>query len=189
LQTTTGSLYKQEPHYSFFNPVCNMKNKETSKETNNTEDNKPSLEDWIPKVTMSERTSPFYPTSEEVQGQFNEMNLGVQSKEEKVQHTVANITNDTVQTVPEEQIVYTESKRTTSKQRKESLEEYRQTFLQVPKLENRKPVFVSCEMRDRLDEIARKLGGRKMSVSGFIENLVRHHLEMYQEDIESWKKL
>ena len=189
MQTTTGSLYKQEPHYSFFNPVCNMKNKETSKETNNTEDNKPSLEDWIPKVTMSERTSPFYPTSEEVQGQFNEMNLGVQSKEEKVQHTVANITNDTVQTVPEEQIVYTGSKRTTNKQRKESLEEYRQTFLLVPKLENRKPVFISCEMRDRLDEIARKLGGRKMSVSGFIENLVRHHLEMYQEDIESWKRL
>jgi hypothetical protein len=44
-------------------------------------------------------------------------------------------------------------------------------------------------MRDKLDDIVRKLGGRKMSVSGLIENLVRHHLEIYMEDFESWKKL
>lgn len=80
-------------------------------------------------------------------------------------------------------------KRTSSKQRKESLEQYRETFLQVPKLEDRKPVFVSSEVRDRLDEIVRRLGGRKMSVSGFIENLARHHLELYNEDVENWKKL
>lgn len=80
-------------------------------------------------------------------------------------------------------------KRTGSKQRKESLEQYRETFLQVPKLEDRKPVFVSRETRDRLDEIVRKLGGRKMSVSGFVENLARHHLELYNEDVENWKKL
>ncbi|WP_255412404.1 DUF3408 domain-containing protein [Dysgonomonas sp. Marseille-P4361] len=81
------------------------------------------------------------------------------------------------------------SKRVSGKQRKESLEEYRQTFLVVPRLEDRKPVFVSREVRDRLDEIVRKLGGRRMSVSGFVENLARHHLEIYREDIDSWKKL
>lgn len=80
-------------------------------------------------------------------------------------------------------------KRISSKQRKESLEEYQQTFLSVPTLEDRKPVFISREVRDRLDEIARKLGGRRMSVSGFIENLARHHLEIYQDDVEGWKKL
>ena len=69
------------------------------------------------------------------------------------------------------------------------MEEYKEIFLHVPKLEDRKPVFVSSEVRDSLDEIVRKLGGRRMSVSGFIENLVRHHLELYQEDVESWKKL
>ena len=83
----------------------------------------------------------------------------------------------------------TVSKRTSGKQRKESLEEHRETFLQVPKLDDRKPVFVSREVRDRLDEIVRKLGGRKMSVSGFIENLALHHLETYHEDFEIWRKL
>lgn len=81
------------------------------------------------------------------------------------------------------------SKRTSGKQRKESLEEYKQTFLSVPTLEDRKPVFISCEVRDKLDEIVRKLGGRRMSVSGFIENLARNHLETYQGEVESWKKL
>lgn len=75
------------------------------------------------------------------------------------------------------------------RQKRASLEEYRQTFLRVPRIENRKPVFVSCEVRDRLDEIVRKLGGRRMSVSGLIENLARHHLETYGEDIERWRKL
>ena len=80
-------------------------------------------------------------------------------------------------------------KRISSKQRKESLEEYQQTFLSVPKLEDRKPVFISWDVRDGLDEIVRKLGGRRMSVSGFIENLARHHLEIYRDDVEMWKKL
>ena len=75
------------------------------------------------------------------------------------------------------------------KQKRATLEEYRQTFLRVPRIENRKPVFVSCEVRDRLDEIVRRLGVRRMSVSGLMENLARHHLETYGEDIERWRKL
>ena len=75
------------------------------------------------------------------------------------------------------------------KQQRATLEEYRQAFLRVPRIENRKPVFVSCEVRDRLDEIVRRLGGRRMSVSGLIENLARHHLETYGDDIERWRKL
>lgn len=75
------------------------------------------------------------------------------------------------------------------KKKGEALEQYRQTFLQVPKIDDRKPVFVSCDTRDRLDEIVRRLGGRKMSVSGLIENLALHHLALYGEDIERWRKL
>ena len=83
----------------------------------------------------------------------------------------------------------TASKRISSKQRKLSLEEYRATYLQVPRIEDRKPVFVSREVRDRLDEIVRRLGGRRMSVSGLLENLARLHIATYQDDIEQWRKL
>ncbi len=80
-------------------------------------------------------------------------------------------------------------KRISSKQRRLSLDEYRATYLQVPKIVNRKPVFVSEKLRDELDRIVRTLGGRGMSASGLIENLVRLHLEAYREDIGQWRKL
>ena len=70
-------------------------------------------------------------------------------------------------------------KRISGKQRKASLEEYQQTFLQVPRIDD----------RNRLDRVVRILGGRRMSVSGIIENIVRHHLSLYEKDFEAWRKL
>ena len=80
-------------------------------------------------------------------------------------------------------------KRISSKQRRLSLDEYRTTYLQVPKIINRKPVFVSETVRDELDRVVRYLGGKGMSASGLIENLVRLHLDAYRNDIEQWRKL
>ena len=80
-------------------------------------------------------------------------------------------------------------RRVSSKQRRLSLEEYRNTYLKVPIIKDRKPVFLSCEVRDRLDDYVHKLGGRKMSVSGLLENIARQHLALYDEDFEQWRKL
>ena len=80
-------------------------------------------------------------------------------------------------------------KRISSKQRRLSLGEYRTTYLKVPKIINRKPVFVSETVRDELDRVVRYLGGKGMSASGLIENLVRLHLDAYRNDIEQWRKL
>lgn len=77
----------------------------------------------------------------------------------------------------------------TSKQRKASLQEYQQSFLIVPKITDRKTVFISDELRRSVVDVVRKLGTEKSSVSGFVENLVRNHLSEYKDDIESWKKL
>jgi hypothetical protein len=70
-----------------------------------------------------------------------------------------------------------------------SLDEYRTTFLPVPKITDRQPVFVSRNVRDRIDSLVRRLGERKMNVSGFLENLARHHLDLYSDDLEQWKRL
>lgn len=88
---------------------------------------------------------------------------------------------------PEE--VAVPQKRVSSKQRRLSLDEYRTAYLQVPKITDRKPVFVSGEVRDSLDRVVRYFGSRGMSASGMVENLVRLHLETYREDIEQWRKL
>lgn len=82
------------------------------------------------------------------------------------------------------------ARRVSSKQRKLSLDEYRATFLQVPRIVNRRPVFVSEEVRQKLDLIVLRLSDtRRMSVTGLLENICRHHIAMYEDDIEQWRKL
>ena len=80
-------------------------------------------------------------------------------------------------------------RRISGKQRRASLEEYKESFLPVPSIEDRKPVFLSRSTRDALDRIVRMFGERKMSVSGLVENIARQHLATYGEDIEAWRKL
>ena len=80
-------------------------------------------------------------------------------------------------------------RRISGKQRRASLEEYKETFLTVPSIEDRKPVFLSRSTRDALDRIVRMFGERRMSVSGLVENIARQHLATYGEDIEAWRKL
>lgn len=111
---------------------------------------------------------------------IHEQVTGAES-DDKAQETVTDTGN-----IPVERTI---ARRISSKQRRLSLDEYRATYLQVPKIADRKPVFVSGEVRDRLDEIVRRLGGRGMSASGLIENLARLHIEAYREDIEQWRKL
>ncbi|MCL2650491.1 MAG: DUF3408 domain-containing protein [Candidatus Azobacteroides sp.] len=94
---------------------------------------------------------------------------------------------DTV--VTSEQSIQSETKQTGSKQRKASLEEFRQQFMQTPKIDNRKPAFISETIRNDLDRIVRLFGERGLSVSGLVENLTRHFLEIYKDDVEQWRKM
>lgn len=66
--------------------------------------------------------------------------------------------------------------------------DYRKVFLTTPKLEDRKTVFISRSTRDSLEKIARRLGDRKMSVSGFLENMANHHLKEYKDEINKLYK-
>ena len=83
----------------------------------------------------------------------------------------------------------TPMKRVSSKQRRLSFGEYRSAYLSVPKIENRMPVFISASLRDELDKIARRLGGKRMSASGIVENMVKHHLVTYGDELKEWYKL
>ena len=70
-------------------------------------------------------------------------------------------------------------KRISGKQRKATLEEYQQTFLQVPRIDDRKPVFVSSDVRDRLDrgELKNRSPSRELSY-----NLVKRWGQMIFEN-------
>lgn len=97
--------------------------------------------------------------------------------------------SDTITTTDKSTVSDDNTKRSNLRQRKAAFEEYRRLFLTTPKIKHRKPVFISEDIRERLDEIARRLGYKGMSASGFLENMAIHHLKMYEEDIELWRKL
>ncbi|MFR9546815.1 MAG: DUF3408 domain-containing protein [Rikenellaceae bacterium] len=96
-------------------------------------------------------------------------------------------TESTEQTKPSE--TSSSTRRTTQRQRKESMAEYRQIFLTPPKIIDRQTIFISRELRDKIDRIVRQIGDRKLSVSGFVQNVLQHHLEMYGDDIERWRRM
>jgi hypothetical protein len=95
----------------------------------------------------------------------------------------------TISTIETQSVADSDPIRRTAKQRKSELDEYRQRYMSIPRIEDRKPVFVSRATRDRLDLIVRLLGERGMSVSGLIENIALHHLSTHEADIEHWRKI
>lgn len=115
-------------------------------------------------------------------------NLSQQNKEEIISQTAEPSQPSQPAEKPTEPLSIS-AKRISQKQRKASLEEYKNSFLNPPKITDRKTVYLSAETRDRLDEIVRRLGERGSSVSGFIENMAREHLDTYHDEIEQWKRL
>lgn len=116
--------------------------------------------------------------------------MPAQEHEDVQAGTDENMNEQTGETVQENtdgspQVVH----RISGKQRRASLEEYKATFLPVPTIGNRKSVFLDLNTRDALDRIVSLFGNRRMSVSGLVENIARHHLDTYGEDIEAWRKL
>ena len=156
------------------------------------------LEDYLPSMNRrepereatTEEASLFPSLSEPDTSEVQAMAFEVtQADEQDVCENVANENAEMASVEDDATIERTIVRRVSSKQRRLSLEEYRNTYLQVPKIADRKPVFVSREVRDRLDDIVRRLGGRDMSVSGLVENLARQHLAIYGNDIDQWRKL
>ena len=131
-------------------------------------------------------------TEAELRAFISESPIASASKEQKEQteHNSTVAPSEGLNPSPATDTPSSVARRVSSKQRKLSLDEYRATFLQVPRIVNRRPVFVSEEVRQKLDLIVLRLSDtRRMSVTGLLENICRHHIAMYEDDIEQWRKL
>lgn len=138
------------------------------------------INDYLPSSAQDDRTNRLDNIVKEQMGQWDFKKRGKISESTELPQL-------TTPSVPTESTEPT--RRTSSKQRKASLDEYREQFLRTPKITDRQPVFISRAIRDRIDDIVRRLGERRMSVSGFLENLANHHLELYAEEVGQWKRL
>ena len=76
-----------------------------------------------------------------------------------------------------------------AKSHKEDLAAFRDTYLQPVRISHRKAVYVSDETQQRLDFVVRRIGLRGASISGYVERVLREHLDGYKDSIEQWRKL
>ena len=75
-----------------------------------------------------------------------------------------------------------------TKDRKQ-LSEFQGRYLQPFRNSHRKAVYVSEETQRKLDFVVRKIGEQGASVSGYVEQVLREHLDQYKDDVERWRKL
>ena len=73
----------------------------------------------------------------------------------------------------------------TPRRRKGGTGDYRETYFQKVELADRQPLYVSRTTHEKLMRIVTVIGGRKVTVSSYVENILLRHFEQYQEEINT----
>ncbi|KAA6304509.1 hypothetical protein EZS27_043844, partial [termite gut metagenome] len=61
--------------------------------------------------------------------------------------------------------------------------DYEDVFLTRNELRNRQGLYIDKDNYEILQTLVRSVRNRQLSVSGLVDNIVRHHIERYGEDI------
>jgi hypothetical protein len=69
------------------------------------------------------------------------------------------------------------------KRKKNNSEDYQELFFKRIELIDRQPLYVSRITHEKLSKIVSVIGGRKATVSSYVENILLRHFEHYQDEI------
>ena len=85
----------------------------------------------------------------------------------------------------DEQAIEFETKaRESAKKKKQSVTDYESVFLIRNELQNRQGLYINKENYDTLQSLINVIRRKsKLSVSGLVDNIIRHHIDLYEEDI------
>ena len=110
---------------------------------------------------------------------------GVPSKEDNKPNDAPH-TNLASQVTQEEQQTETvQVEKPTPRKRKGGSGDYRETYFQKVELADRQPLYVSRTTHEKLMRIVTVIGGRKVTVSSYVENILLRHFEQYQDEINT----
>ena len=93
-----------------------------------------------------------------------------------------NKTNDVPQETQTETV---QVEKPTPRRRKGGSGDYRETYFQKVELADRQPLYVSRTTHEKLMRIVTVIGGRKVTVSSYVENILLRHFEQYQDEINT----
>ena len=69
------------------------------------------------------------------------------------------------------------------RRRKEQPESYRDTYFRRVDFSDRQPLYITRSTHEKLMMIVKLIGGRKATISSFVENVALQHLESHREEI------
>lgn len=72
-----------------------------------------------------------------------------------------------------------------AKRKRSNTIDYETTFLQRNELKARQSVYVSKEIHEKVSKIVSVLGGKDLSVGGYIDNVLSQHFEAYMDEINA----
>ena len=78
-----------------------------------------------------------------------------------------------------------QAEKPTPRKRKNSPGDYRETYFRKVELTDRQPLYVSRTTHEKLMRIVTVIGGRKVTVSSYVENILTRHFEQYQDEINA----
>ena len=100
-------------------------------------------------------------------------------------------TPEVIQETVEEPALQPEAKpiRETTRRKKSTPADYRETYFQKMELPDRQPIYVSRSTHEKLMKIVMVIGERKATVSSYVETIILNHFDQYQDEInELYKK-
>lgn len=94
-------------------------------------------------------------------------------------------TPEIIQEAMEEPVRQPEEKtiREATRRKKSTPADYREIYFQKIELPDRQPIYVSRSTHDKLMKIVRVIGERKATISSYVETIILHHFEQYQDEI------
>lgn len=79
--------------------------------------------------------------------------------------------------------------RETARKKKTTPADYREIYFQKMELPDRQPIYVSRSTHEKLMKIVMVISERKATVSSYVETIILHHFDQYQDEInELYKK-
>lgn len=94
-------------------------------------------------------------------------------------------TPEIIQEAMEEPVRQPEEKtiREATRRKKSTPADYREIYFQKIELPDRQPIYVSRSTHEKLMKIVRVIGERKATISSYVETIILHHFEQYQDEI------
>jgi hypothetical protein len=104
-----------------------------------------------------------------------------------IQPTVQPVSNES-EKINEQETVSTPNeteKQSVRRKKNQNNIDYLEVFLCRNELRTRQGIYIEKETNETIKRIVHNIGSERLTVSGFIENVLKHHFEQYKDEINN----